>query len=308
MTPKEMMKKITANTATQQQKTAATVAAALLTLGLGLGTAQTAQQTPPQPPSQPLSQQSPSQQTPETTTQSVPLQLPGQLPDQPPGQMQALPGTGLLGAPGSAQLSPYFSYREVEKAAKAIEGATRKAYEFDYARSFALSNAQIDAPQVAFLELAQSLLQEAQEDYSGSQFFRSEKKAKAAEDLYKAAEHIYRAQGAFLATDAGPRGRGPGAGRGRGPSKRAYEAPFKAQEELFKLERESAFYNLGDARVTQLQTLASDLLMDNVAGTNAGLPVNPYGLYSPPPALSYAEAAREVAKAGRHLLEGLRGF
>lgn len=279
-------------TGTTNRKTSRLYAPLLIAaLGLGLGAAQPQAPTPQTPP-----QDSPP--APRTTTQSAPLQLPGQA------------------APESLPLAPYFSFREAERAAEAIQKATRKAYAFDYARSFALSNLQGDAPQLGFLELAQRLLQEAQTDYTSSQFFLSEKKAKAAEDLYKAAEHVYQAQGVLLASESGPPpvySQGRGKGRGKGAQKRAYEAPYKAQEELFKLERESAFYTPGDDRVTQLQNAARDLLSraltpaPTAGSLTPGAPAlqPPYGVI---PALSYAEAAREVAKAGRHLLEGLRGF
>jgi hypothetical protein len=214
------------------------------------------------------------------------------------------------------QLAPQASWREAERAASALQKATRRAYRFDYARSVALANLQSAAPQgadqtadaslLSLLELAQGLLQEANADYASGAFFLSERKARAAEDLYKAAEHLQQGYGALLGAE-------PGRGRGRGRSRserRALEAPYRAQDELLRLDRELAFYTPEDERPSQLREAAHDLLNRALTPLPSaeGLPLPPAfaSPYSPLP--SYAEAAREVARAGRHLLEGLRGF
>lgn len=211
-------------------------------------------------------------------------------------------------------LAPQASWREAERAASALQKATRRAYRFDYARSVALANLQSASPQgqaeaptealpLNLLELAQELLQEANADYASGAFFLSERKAKAAEDLYKAAEHLQQGYGALL-------GDGPGRGRSRRAERRALEAPYRAQDELVRLDRELAFYTPEDERPSRLRAAAHDLLSRAVSpvASTEGAPLPPAfaSPYSPLP--SYAEAAREVAKAGRHLLEGLRGF
>lgn len=172
-------------------------------------------------------------------------------------------------------------FREVEKAAKNIEKATRKAYQLEY-----LTQARPLAD-VTFLATARTLLEEAQTEFAAQRYFVAKEKAKAAEKLYKAAEKLYEAQAPALLAIAGERDE---------LRRSALEAPYKAQEELYKLERELEYYGNDDNRVLELQSVAQALLA-------RGQETNPQV-----PAYGYAEAAKEVAKAARHLIAAARGF
>jgi hypothetical protein len=163
----------------------------------------------------------------------------------------------------------FTDFRNAEKAAENIEEATSKAYEVE-----SLMGGQ-QLPGVTFLETAQTLLREAQNDFIAQNYFVASEKAEAAEKLYDAAKELYEAQDR-------PDGRSP---------RQPLEAIADAEEELYILGRELEYYRSDDSLVLELQTVAQDLL-DQSSRTN----------------YAYAGAAEEVAKAARHLIAVDRGF
>jgi hypothetical protein len=172
----------------------------------------------------------------------------------------------------------FTDFRNAEKAAENIEKASRKAYKVEYlVRGQQLSG-------VTFLETAQTLLREAQNDFIAQKYFAAREKAKAAEKLYDATEELYEAQ---FVSDR-PQGRGPGGPQGDRPP---LDTIAEAQEELYILERELEYYRSDDNRVLELQTIARDLLEQSTRTD-----------------YTYAKAAEEVAKAARHLIAVDRGF
>ncbi len=215
-----------------------------------------------------------------------------------PGQTtpaQRTPGQALPGQPGMPGSFGMTSYREAEHAGRAIEKASREGYELEYLAQ----GRQLAQPEL--LEYAGQLLQDAQGSYAGQDFFAARQQAEATDKLYKAARRLYQAEGVLPlygpAFDAGPgRGRGPRhAGRG------SLEAPYQAQEELYLLARELDYYQADSGIVLELQTLAQSLFEQG--GTQPaygdGVTMSPF---------AYAEAAKEVAKAARHLVAAERGF
>ncbi len=239
-----------------------------------------------------------------------------------PASPQPGSSAATIPTPGTNQRQTIFTdykafvqYERTQKALRALEGATRHAYDFEAQRAL-LQN----PPEVSFLTTAESLLKSAQTSYEAKNFTLSESQANAAEDLYKAAEHVYSAQG-VITSPALPAARGPAApgplapptpaplGMGAGPSVMpdAFEAPFRAQEELDKLSRELTYYGGSNARIGELQRLARSLLVQSTQRTtgqrSASQDTSSYDSN-----LAYAHAAREVAKAAQHLLSAERGF
>lgn len=277
--------------------TRTTTAATLLALALGLSAAQ----TNPATPQTGSTDATPTSMTPSTT------------------QSQ----------PAFTNYKAFSRYEQNQKALRALEGATRHAYDFDAQRSL-LQN----PPEVSFLTTAQSLLESAQTSYKTQNFTLSEGQAKAAKDLYRAAEHVYAAQGIVTSpvlppAPAAPRGPvGPGllappapepVGIGMGPdaAPMAYDAPFRAQEELDKLGRELEYYGGSNAQIGELQRVARSLLAQSTQksanqNTESQSTANQSMTASYTPnydsSLAYADAAKEVTKAARHLLSGERGF
>lgn len=160
----------------------------------------------------------------------------------------------LQNAPGQDVYTRYLAFEHSQGAARAIEKATRKAYEFDYYRS------QVQAPDLEVLNVAQTLLSESQASFSSSDFVLAEGQAKAADDLYKAAEHLYSAEGIVFPGEVSGRPRGPGRHGPGGPGRSAFEAPYKAQEELSRLGFELEYYGGENDQIANLQRIAQSLL------------------------------------------------
>lgn len=253
-----------------------------------------------------------------------------------PASPQPGSSAATMPTPGTNQRQTVFTdykafvqYERTQKALRALEGATRHAYDFKAQRAL-LQN----PPEVSFLTTAQSLLESAQTSYKTQNFTLSEGQAKAAEDLYRAAEHVYAAQGIVTSpvlppAPAAPRGPvGPGLlappapepvgmRMGLDAAPMAYDAPFRAQEELDKLGRELKYYGGSNAQIGELQRVARSLLAQSTQkpanqNTESQSTANQSTTASYTPdydsSLAYADAAKEVTKAARHLLSGERGF
>jgi len=132
------------------------------------------------------------------------------------------------------------------------------------------------------LELSRQSFAEAQNSLQGGNFFAAREQAKAAENLAKAAKALYEGELGFM----------------NHPGRSFFEAPFRAQEYLRRLQAEMAFFNVNSGTVADLQTQAQELL--------SGVTTNPgsYGLAD----YSSSKASLHTARAALHLLTANRGF
>ncbi len=137
------------------------------------------------------------------------------------------------------------------------------------------------SPEAArLLELSRQSLAEAQNALQGGNVFAAREQAKAAENLAKAAQALYEAELGF----------------GSRPGRSFFEAPFRAQEYLSRLQAEMTFANITSGPVADLQQQAQQLLSR----------VNP-----DPGSYTFADysrsrAARHSASAALHLLAAER--
>ncbi|GAA6755760.1 hypothetical protein Thermus77420_12360 [Thermus thalpophilus] len=193
------------------------------------------------------------------TTAILALSLAGLAQPTPPP-----PGAPLPPAAPGAPLPPgaAYSYREVEQAGREL------------ARAQYLSGLVAQSPLKA---TADALLQQAQGEYQGGQYFRAKERARAASLIYEALRFLEVApQGAYpILPGPGPR--------------RAYEAPFRAQEAIARAEYEVNYYRVNRPEVARLLQEAKALLAQ---GSD----------------LTRAEAAHRLARAARHLIKAERGF
>jgi hypothetical protein len=124
---------------------------------------------------------------------------------------------------------------------------------------------------------ADALLQQAQRDYQAQAYFRAKERAKAAVSIYEALR--------FLEVAPRPAASAYPGGRDR----KAYQAPYRAQEAIARVEYEASYYRVNRPLVNKLLDEAKRLL---AAGTD----------------LARAEAAHRLARAARHLIKAERGF
>lgn len=213
-------------------------------------------------------------------------------PARPP---EAAPPAGTGPAPTPLPFDTTF--RDAERAGRAIEKASRKGYELEYLLE-GLGRSAARPPEADELwSLAQELLSEAQADFGRQTFFAAHEKAKAAEDLYKALEKLHGAAGELSGAErGGRRGPPPHARGGRDAGN-----PYRAFEEIHRLEQELAYYAPTDARAATLTALAKRLL------EGQALPEAAPGFLVAAP-FARADAAEEVASAARHLIAAARGF
>lgn len=176
------------------------------------------------------------------------------------------------------QADGYYS----RKAARDLQRAQEKAFSIQYLASQANSE-----PAAEFVRLAQQTLNQAERSYQAGQFFAAEKQAKAANSLYKAAETLYEGQ---LGYAVGRRG-------SKKASKRWYEAPYRAQERIARVEAAIAYYQVNPATATKLLQQARQL-------TQSAQNLTPDNLAS----LANYRAAEHLANAALHLVEAQRGL
>jgi hypothetical protein len=124
---------------------------------------------------------------------------------------------------------------------------------------------------------ADALLQQAQRDYQAQAYFRAKELAVAAGSIYEALR--------FLEVAPRPAASAYSGGKGR----KAYEAPYRAQEAIARVEYEASYYQVNQPLVNRLLGEAKRLLAE---GTD----------------LARAEAAHRLARAAHHLIKAERGF
>jgi len=124
---------------------------------------------------------------------------------------------------------------------------------------------------------ADNLLRQAQGEYQAGQYFRAKERAKAASLIYEGLRF----------QEVAPTAPYP-VGRGK-EARRAYEAPFRAQEAIARAEYEASYYRVNASVVGQLIQEAKRLLAQ---GND----------------LARAEAAHRLARAAHHLMKAERGF
>ncbi|MEN9223739.1 MAG: hypothetical protein Q6M04_14990 [Thermostichus sp. BF3_bins_97] len=132
-------------------------------------------------------------------------------------------------------------------------------------------------------DLGQQTLAEARASFQSGDFFAAREAAKAADNLFKAANALYEGETGFV---------------DRRPSRSFFEAPFRAQEYLTRLEAELAFYGNRNGRVSTLANQAEQLLSQ--VSTDPGS----YSLSD----YTQSRAARYTARAAMHLMSSERGF
>jgi hypothetical protein len=124
---------------------------------------------------------------------------------------------------------------------------------------------------------ADALLQQAQRDYQAQAYFRAKELAVAAGSIYEALRFLEVAPGPAASAYPGRAGR------------KAYQAPYRAQEAIARVEYEASYYQVNQPLVNRLLDEAKRLL---AAGAD----------------LARAEAAHRLARAAHHLIRAERGF
>ncbi|MGC8968522.1 MAG: hypothetical protein ACP5JV_09490 [Thermus sp.] len=151
-------------------------------------------------------------------------------------------------------------YREAEKAQREIARAQYLA--------------SIVAPSPLKGE-ADALLRRAQQELQAQAYFRAKELAKASTKIYEALRFL----------EGAPRQAVPQDPMGR----KAYKAPYRAQEAIARAEYEASYYRVNQPLVGRLLKEAKGLL-------NSGSD------------LARAEAAHRLAHAAHHLVKAERGF
>ncbi len=167
------------------------------------------------------------------------------------------------------------SPRELERASRDLAKAQRHLAEASF---FAQRGSSPEADRL--LELSCQSLAEAQKALQGGNVFAAREQAKAAENLAKAAKALYEAELGF----------------GGRPGRSFFEAPFRAQEALSRLQAEMAFANITSGPVAELQQQTQQLL----GRVNADPGSYTFADYS------RSKAARHSARAALHLLAAER--
>lgn len=124
---------------------------------------------------------------------------------------------------------------------------------------------------------ADTLVERAQVELASGAYFQARNRAEAAALIYEALRFLEVAPMAVPAP-ASPR-----------EARRAYQAPFRAQEAILRAQREAGFYGVNLPLVETLLQEARGLLLQ---GSD----------------LARAEAAHRLARAARHLIRAERGF
>lgn len=169
--------------------------------------------------------------------------------------------------PGGPGMAPppnalTYGYREMEKAQRELSRAQYLA--------------GIVGPAPLKRE-ADALLQQAQRDYQAQAYFRAKELAVAAGSIYEALRFLEVAPGPAASAYPGRAGR------------KAYQAPYRAQEAIARVEYEASYYQVNQPLVNRLLDEAKRLL---AAGAD----------------LARAEAAHRLARAAHHLIRAERGF
>jgi len=167
-------------------------------------------------------------------------------------------GPGMVPPPSALT----YGYREMERAQREL---SRAQY---------LASIVGPAP---LKQEADALLQQAQRAYQAQAYFRAKELAIAAASIYEALR--------FLEVAPGPAASAYPGGRGR----KAYQAPYRAQEAIARVEYEASYYRVNQPLVNRLLDEAKRLL---AAGAD----------------LARAEAAHRLARAAHHLIRAERGF
>lgn len=167
-------------------------------------------------------------------------------------------GPGMVPPPSALT----YGYREMERAQREL---SRAQY---------LAGIVSPAP---LKQEADALLQQAQRAYQAQAYFPAKELAIAAASIYKALRFLEVAPGPAASAYPGRAGR------------KAYEAPYRAQEAIARVEYEASYYQVNQPLVNQLLGEAKRLL---AAGAD----------------LARAEAAHRLARAAHHLIRAERGF
>lgn len=200
------------------------------------------------------------------------------------------PGMSIPPAPSSMKVAPsapdsrvYPEHRLVEKARHELAKAREEGYRVEYlARQVTSSKASELVP------ISQRILKHAESSYNAGRYFEAVERAKAAKDLYEAAETLYEGELGYV---VGPRGPSD-------PSRSYFEAPYKAQELLTRAEAEMSYYRSTDSSISELIARAKTLVGS----------VTPVSNSSDFVYLAQNRAAEHVVKAAMHLMAAERGF
>ncbi len=172
------------------------------------------------------------------------------------------------------------SYHDLERTGRDLAKAERHLLEVQF-----LSQRFTSPQATELVEIGIDSLDQARSAYQTGNFFMAREQAKAAENLFKAAQALYEGESGFTALS-------------RSPSRSFFEAPFRAQEYLMRLEAEIAYYGIENATVTALMNQSQQLLAE-VSGE-----INTYDHDE----YAQSRAARHSARAALHLIAADRGF
>ncbi|OKH29150.1 hypothetical protein [Chroogloeocystis siderophila] len=201
----------------------------------------------------------------------------------------AQPGVVLPSGRGS-QAS--LEYRQVERAGRDIARAREDSYRVSYlARQVSSSQAN------ELLPIAQQIMERAESNFRGGQYFEASEQAKAAAAIYDAAENLYEGELGYVVGKKGP----------SGPSRSYIEAPQRAQERIARTEAEIQYYRSNDNTVRQLLDRAKMLVANAAtpAANASAIPVtNTYNFAY----LAQNRAADRLLRAAMHLIAAERGF
>lgn len=171
-----------------------------------------------------------------------------------------------------------FDQRTLNRAGRDLAKAERSLLQAEF---FAQRLSSSEA--ATLTELGRETLQEARASFQAGDFFAAREAAKAADNLFKAANTLYEGETGFA---------------GRRPSRSFFEAPFRPQEYLTRLEAELAFYGNSNGRVSTLVNQTEQFL--SRVNTDPGS----YRLSD----YAQSRAARYTARAALHLMASERGF
>lgn len=175
-------------------------------------------------------------------------------------------------------------YRQVERAGRDIARAREDSYRITY-----LSRQVSSQRGNELLPLAQRILERAESNFRGNQYFEASEQAKAAAALYEAAETLYEGELGYVIGKKGP----------TGPSRSYVEAPQRAQERIARAEAEIQYYRSNDSTVQQLVDRAKALVS---SATPAAANTVDFAY------LAQNRAADRIVRAAMHLIAAERGF
>ncbi|MCF2971726.1 DNA-binding protein [Synechococcus sp. Nb3U1] len=171
-----------------------------------------------------------------------------------------------------------FDQRTLNRAGRDLAKAERSLLQAEF---FAQRLSSSEA--ATLTELGRETLQEARASFQAGDFFAAREAAKAADNLFKAANALYEGETGYM---------------GHHSSRSFFEAPFRAQENLTRLKAELAYYGNSDSRVSELMQQAEDLL------SNVNTAPGSYSFKD----FAQSRAARHTARAALHLMASERGF